>query len=273
MIDTLKGIARRRFPIALNALHSFRLSKQLEARKSKLTPYGFHFRGHEEMENGTFEPLESKLISDFARRGTVLVDIGANLGYFACVARGQGSHVVAVEPFSQNLEVLYDNLQANGWSDVEVFPVGVGADPGLALLYGGGTAASMLRNWAGTSEVWKRTIALSTIDIILGDRFAAWPMLVKIDIEGFEHVALEGATRTLDRGLAPRWLVEVCLTENHPDGYNPHFADVFRKFWQHGYTARSVEGELREVTPADVEKWVTARRRDFGYVTYLFERT
>jgi len=273
LIGALKRVVRRRFPAALSALHNYRLARRLQSRPMRDTPLGFRFRGHEQMEAGTFEPLESEIIRKYSGEGSVLVDIGANMGYFVCMARRAGSHVVAVEPMAQNLDILYANIEANGWKDIEIFPVGVGAEPGMAVLYGGGTAASLVPNWIGTSDVWKRTIPISTMDILLGNRFEDAPMLIKIDVEGVEHLVLQGAEKTLSRTPAPRWLVEVCLTENHPDGCNPYFGDVFKIFYAHGYTARSVEAGLREVTATDVDKWVANRRRDFGYVSYLFEKS
>lgn len=273
MLDSIKRLARRRFPAALAAYHSYRLNRDLEARSLRQTPHGFRFRGHDAMETGSFEPLESALIADFARPGSVYVDVGANFGYFVCMARRAGSHVVAVEPLAQNLDVLYSNLEANGFADVEIFPLGLGAAPGTAVLYGGGTAASLVPRWAGTSEVFKRTIAISTLDVVLGDRFPGAPMLIKIDVEGMEHTVLEGASRTLARTPAPEWLVEICLTENQPQGCNPFYADVFEAFWRHGYTARSVEADLRDVTAEDVKRWVEQGQRDFGYVSFLFQRT
>lgn len=273
MIDLTRKFLRRRFPGVLNAVHNYALRRRLQTRGLVQTTHGFRFRGHQGMEEGTFEPHEVALIRRFARPGSVLVDVGANFGYFVCLARQQEAHAVAVEPLRENLEVLFSNLDANGWHDVEIFPVAVGSAPGTAILYGGGTGASLVRSWAGQSEVWNRTIAVSTLDILLGERFAGQPMFVKIDVEGFEHVVLQGAARTLARTPAPQWLVEICLTEHHPDGCNPNFERVFRTFWEAGYVARTVGAESREVTPDDVARWVANRRRDFGWVEYLFTRT
>jgi FkbM family methyltransferase len=224
------------------------------------------------MVSGAFEPEESAIIGGFVRPGRVFVDVGANYGYYVCLARNAGSEVVAVEPLSENLEVLYANLDANGWSDTEVFPVGLSAAPGVATLYGGGTSASLLANWCGTSETWKRRIALSTLDHILaGSRFDGREMLIKIDVEGAELDVLRGAAETLRRTPRPKWLIEICLTENHPAGINPLFADVFELFFANGYEAKSISADMRLVTRDDVQRWVHSGKRDFGYVGYLFE--
>lgn len=224
------------------------------------------------METGTFEPVETGLIGAFARTGKVFVDVGANFGYFVCLARRKGAHVVAIEPLRENLAVLYDNIAANGWGDIEIFPVGLSSKSGLAVLYGGGTGASFMEKWAGTSEVWKRTVAVSTLDIVLGDRFGGQEMLIKIDVEGVELQVIQGAARALVRTPAPVWLVEVTLTEHHPAGMNPVFREVFQVFWSTGYTAYAIGEAERVVTPADVERWVATRQRDFGHYNYVFRK-
>lgn len=272
MIESLKRFARRRFPAALGAFHNFRLARDVNSREVRDTPLGFRFGGHELMENGTFEPDETRLIQSFAAPGKVYVDVGANYGFFVCVARQRGAHVVAVEPMHQNLELLYRNVGANGWDDIEVLPVGLSTKPGIATLYGGGTGASLVNNWSGTSGVWKSTIALSTLDAMLSDRYIDREMLIKIDVEGFELQVLEGAARTLARTPAPLWLVEIVLTEHHPAGLNPAFRDVFELFWSAGYTPYTLGADERVVTREDVERWVTNRRRDFGTWNYVFRK-
>jgi FkbM family methyltransferase len=271
MIRSIKRLARRKFPLVLSAYHGYRRSREMAAVKPGVTPLGFSFAGHDLMVAGTFEPEESKVIGEFAAPGRVVVDVGANYGYHVCIARSKGSHVVAIEPLAENLEILFANLEANGWSDVEIFPVGVAEEPGVAKLYGGGTAASLIANWSGTSETFNRRIALSTLDRLLaGNRFDGQQMLIKIDVEGAELGVLRGARETLRRTPRPQWLLEITFDELHPAGANPHFRDIFELFWSEGYEAESVSAGFRVVTRADVDRWLSSGKRDFGYVAYRF---
>jgi hypothetical protein len=105
---------------------------------------------------------------------------------------------------------------------------------------------------------------------VLASRFPGERLLIKIDVEGTEYDVLKGAATLLARRPRPAWMLEICLTENHPAGVNPHFAAVFEVFRRAGYTARSVDAPEREITPELVERWITTRSRDFGYVSYLF---
>jgi FkbM family methyltransferase len=222
------------------------------------------------MQDGSFEPQELAWLRRRLPTADVFVDVGANAGYFTCMARHSGTRVVAIEPAAQNLGLLLSNVQANGWSDVEVFPLGLAGQPGLGTLYGDGTGASLVTRWAGVSDAWQRTIPLTTLDVLLGGRFEQLRLLIKIDVEGTEHAVIDGAPGTLARRPAPTWLVEVCFTENFPNGVNPHFREVFERFWDAGYRARSLDAN-RAVLRDDVERWLRNGRRDFGYVSYTFE--
>jgi len=273
LIDGVKKFARRYFPNAVGAIHRVRFARQRNSRRLSVTPFGFRFGGHQAMEDGTFEPYEAGVIAAFCSPGTVFVDVGANYGFFACLARQRGASVIAIEPVQSNLEILYRNLTVNGWNDIEVFPLGLAAKPGISTIYGAGTGASMVPRWSGLSEAWKSAIAVSTLDIVLSDRFANEPLLIKIDVEGVELQVLLGAAKTLARNPAPAWLVEIVLTEHHPDGLNPTFGDVFDLFRAAGYTAFAVGPEARVVTADDVAQWIASRRRQFGHWSYLFRKT
>src|SRR5437867_1441260 len=262
----------RHFPEMDAAYRFYRQHRELHRCKIRMTDYGFEFGGNPAMQKGSFELDETSLIRRHLEVASVFVDIGANVGYFTCIARQMGKRVIAIEPCVQNLEFLYMNLSANGWTDIEVFPVCLGEQPGLSILYGWGTGASMVRQWAGCSDFQQRSISISTLDILLGERFGGEKIVIKVDVEGLEYAVLRGAERTMKRCPSPLWLVEVCLTEHHPAGINPHFQDVFRIFWEQGYLARTIGKDSKVVTPHDVERWVKEGQRDSGSVNYVFER-
>jgi hypothetical protein len=123
--------------------------------KMKMTPLGIKLIGsnsihHLAMQKGTFEPEETVLFKNLFRSADVFVDVGANIGFYTCIARLADKHVVAIEPLQKNLKYLYSNISGNGWNDIEVFPVGLNESPGLATLYGGSsTGASLIGIYVG----------------------------------------------------------------------------------------------------------------------------
>lgn len=261
-----------RYPFLALVYRSIRDAWIMRSQKLQATPNGFGFMGCLPMQDGSFEPEETALIKGKLTETDVFIDVGANIGYYSCLARSLGKYTVTIEPLPENLLYLYANLQGNGWHDVEVWPIGVGGHPGLTTLYGGTTGASLVKEWAGSSAALRRTIAISTLDIILGERFGGKRLMIKIDVEGAEYEVLQGAAQTLARTPGAQWVLEICLIEHFPSGINPHFEAIFRLFWDHGYVARVVGPDNRVVTPATVERWVRNRQRDFGSVSYFFEK-
>lgn len=239
------------------------------------TPLGFKFNAglhpaYRQMRQGQFEVVETALLSHLFARVDRFIDVGANLGYYTCLALQRGRPVVAFEPQQQNLECLYRNLQVNGWQ-AEVFPLALGERPGLLTLYGAsGPSASLVKDWAGYSARYQQVVPVSTLDNIVSSRFGGERLLVKIDVEGAEYQVLKGALQTIARTPKPIWMLEVCLAEFHPGGVNPDFREIFQLFWRCGYAAYAATDTPRLITPDDIERWWQARRSDTGTFNYVF---
>jgi len=245
--------------------------------KLKMTPYGFKLKGtnsihHIGMQEGEFEIDEVKLFQNIFERTDVFVDIGANIGFYSCLARQAELHVIAVEPLQKNLEYLHANVLANEWDEVEIFPVGLAEHTGVATLFGGSsTGASLIGSWAGASRMFRQNIAISTLDIILGNRFGGKNIFIKMDVEGAEYPVLLGAEFVMSMQPKPTWVLEICLNEYHPDGMNPNFQDIFHLFWINGYEARTADQNDKLIKQEDVERWVKCGRCDSGTINYKFE--
>lgn len=242
------------------------------------TPLGFvlhspRFSANRQMQDGLFEPAELACVQRLLLETDRFVDVGANIGWYTCVARAAGRKAVAIEPQRQNLDCLYRTLVANDWSDTEVVAMGAGREPGLRTLYGAsGPGASLIRGWAGYSPSTHQIIPMTTLDVLLHGRFAGERLLIKIDVEGAEHEVLEGAAATLDRTPRPAWMLEICLEQYHPGG-NPHFLETFERFWSRGYTAHRLDASLSLVSREDVARWVESGRTGSSDINYLFRHS
>jgi FkbM family methyltransferase len=221
------------------------------------------------MASGAFEPDEIGVFLRQLLGVKVCIDIGANIGFYTCLAAKHSKHVIAVEPTASNLQLLYKNLVNNGFQDTEVFPLGLADKVGLNRMFGSGTGASFVRGWAGASPAYS-DVPVTTLDIIVNSRFDGIPILIKIDVEGYEYPLLQGSARTLKLDPKPVWLVEVCLTEHFPGGLNQRFYETFDTFWRNGYHSTVADAEHRSVEPADVSRWVKQGFVDFGSHNYLF---
>jgi FkbM family methyltransferase len=278
-----------KFPFLINAYYRLRKLLYLRfelrdildsyifhSRKPQMTPYGFKLIGshsihHLAMQHGNFEKEESTLFATLFHQTDIFVDVGANIGFYACLARSVGKHVIAVEPLPKNLDYLFENLTANEWKDVEVFPLGLSDHSGFGTLYGpSSTGASLIDGWAHASKIFHRTISLSTLDILLGNRFVGKKLFIKIDVEGFEYSVLLGSLDILQMKPKPTWVVEICLSEYHPEGRNPYYEDTFNLFWRNGYQSFTADSNNNLILPGDVERWVQSGRCDSGTINYKF---
>lgn len=240
------------------------------------TQFGFkmiarNYIANRMMMDGTFEIEETELIQKYLSYADVFVDVGANIGFYTCIARSLGKYAIAIEPQPQNLYCLYANLRNNNWQDTEVFPLGLSNKPDLSILYGAsGPSASLVSGWAGYSKRVKRLIPVNTLDTLLGDRFLGKKLFIKIDVEGAEYNVLHGALKTLSLFPRPTWFVEICLNEFHPGEMNPNYEATFDLFWQHGYEVRIANKDVTLLTPNDIKSWVANKSSGINNFNYLF---
>jgi FkbM family methyltransferase len=210
------------------------------------------------MQSGEFEPAETQLVSRILRSVDVFINVGANVGYYCCIALSQGKYVVAFEPMNANLRLLLRNVRANDWSQIEVYPMAVGDRVGVLEIYGGGVGASLVKGWAGTSERYVSLVPSTTLNDALHGRFRGKRCLILVDVEGAERAVLEGASSIVQMQPRPIWMMEVSVTEHQPRGIavNPDLSSTFQLFWSHGYEAWTADERCRIVHPDEIEQVV-----------------
>lgn len=256
--NTLEG-----FPTA--ALFYRNIRDLLDQRQPALkTPWGFSLAGHEGMATGAFEPEETAIVRKLLQEVDVLVNVGANVGYYCCHALSLGKPVIAVEPIARNLHYLLTNIRNNGWSQqAEVFPAALGSKPDILQMWGGGTGASLIKGWASTPESYVAYVPVLTLDRILGDTLRGKKALILVDIEGAECMMLQGATEALQNDPKPIWMMEISTTEHQPSGLilNPNFAATFELFFGCGYRAFTADEAANEIKTVDVGNAVANPKR------------
>ncbi len=149
-----------------------------------------------------FEKKERKLFCSLIKPGTVVLDVGANIGIYSLIAAKRGARVYAIEPDPDNIRALRHHIEINGFTNrVTVFEMAATDHPQSLVLFrnpknsGGSTLL-------GTGEgitVEGRTI--DSIDLPPID-------VCKMDIEGAEVRALSGMSGTLARSPNLKLLVE-----------------------------------------------------------------
>lgn len=145
------------------------------------------------------EPETIHAMLRFVRPGDVVVDGGANNGFFTVLLSklvGPAGKVVAVEPDERNLRKLARNLAVNECENVDVVPFALSDKVGRAELYtfehGGASTCVRVPAIPFAGHVVEAT----TLDAIFKTR-SKIPSFIKLDIEGYEYKALRGAQHIL----------------------------------------------------------------------------
>ena len=233
---------------------------------------GFDFIGDASFTSTTEESHELVTFKKHLEQVDAVIDIGANAGFFSLVAAKGGKPVTAVEPNLLNFEKLLKNIQKNDFNLIEPRFAAVGAERGVRSLFGGGQGASLLQNWGGMNNTYSSLVYCTTLDDLLRGRTSVERLLIKLDVEGAELLVLQGADLTLARHPSPIWIVEHGFDENFAGGINPNFRQLFQRFWQHDYSATTIEREPKAVGESDIDDWIRNRKRGFGWIYYCFSK-
>ena len=152
---------------------------------------------------------------------TILFDIGANVGlYSVYAAKSKNANVYAFEPSIFNLPALsrninYNDVQekvhivANPLSDNVKF-----ADFKLSNLDEGGALSAFGVNYDQFGKSFKSEFSYHTLgftlDFLIESKLLPHvPNMVKVDVDGIEHLILDGARKTLKNKLCQTVLIEV----------------------------------------------------------------
>ena len=120
------------------------------------------------------------------------IDIGANFGLYTCIIGRQklASRLIAFEPNPTVVGHLREHVELNALAAVEIHQAAVGARPHKAALSPGvdDALASVVATHLGDYEI--DVVALD--DVV---SFSRAPVVVKIDVEGYELEVLRGAKK------------------------------------------------------------------------------
>lgn len=182
--------------------------------------------------------------------GDHVVDAGANIGYVtALLARRVGSEglVDAVEPVPATYDLLAHNVRALGLANVRTHPVGLAArnteawmeipafEDGRENLY----ESKVVDAADASAETGSRvSVQLRRLDTLLAQRTRP-VTFVKIDVEGHELQAVEGAQEVL-RDDRPALLIEV---SGDPDAQGSNAARLFDRLAGMGYEPWTQSGD------------------------------
>lgn len=177
---------------------------------------------------GTYEPEMQQLMAREIAPGSVFYDVGANAGFYSLLAsmRVKTGTVFSFEPLPENVAYLKQHLKLNDISNVRVLELAIGNESGVAHFSTESTRAMGKLEPAGDLIV-----QVSSLDLLLDQGDTLPPHAVKMDIEGAEYLALQGASRCFARYRPKLFLA------THGEQLHELCCELLRRW---GYELRSI---------------------------------
>lgn len=173
-----------------------------------------------------------RVILPLLRQGDLVVDVGANFGFWALAAANRGCRVVAIEPIPRTRELLVANATRNGLQDhLEVVSDAMSDAVGeLTVMIPAGESGRASAHPEPANYMEEFTVAATTLDDLVGDRHVR---LLKIDVEGHEVSVLSGAKHMLGNGSVDYVMIEI--VGKHLERAGTSVADLCRLLTDSGF--------------------------------------
>ena len=196
----------------------------------------FHVRGGTDDRHIIFEVLAERIYPVKLPPGSVVVDIGAQIGCFSVWAAQQGARVLAFEPYPPNFAALERNMRLNGLTDVRLFQVAVSDKREIREMY---LPENATHSGRYSLHVGRRTDSIHVPCFSLGDVIQENRLdridLLKIDCQGSEYEIIYGAGADA-LGRTHAIIAECEVFANHPQWSMHELAGYLRN---HGFTVET----------------------------------
>jgi FkbM family methyltransferase len=203
---------------------------------------------------GVWEPLETELIKKEIKRGDVVLDIGANIGYYTLIFGkfvGEEGKVFAFEPEPNNFALLKKNVEINGYKNVILVQKAVSNKTGKIRLY-------LNKDNMGAHTIYDsgdghRCIEIEAIQ--LDDHFKDYDGkidFIKMDIEGAEGGAIQGMCNLLNKNQNVK-----IITEFWPSGckrFGIGSEEYLKLLLELGFNLYEINVQEKKIKPVNIPK-------------------
>jgi FkbM family methyltransferase len=186
-----------------------------------------------------FEPEATEIVRKLVRSGEMVVDAGANYGWYTTLFAelvGSTGRVYAFEPVPPTFARLREHLVLNGYEErVVATRSAVGAEQGDVQVHVFDNLSHARSSLSALDQTCYKTHFARSIDLdsFLQSCGVDQVDFIKCDVEGSELNVLQGACEILKRSDAPIILVELNDETSAAFGYRP--ADIWRFLASKGY--------------------------------------
>lgn len=205
---------------------------------------------------GKWEETETELIKNEIYDGNVVLDIGANIGYFTLIfAKKVGSKgkVFAFEPEPNNFRLLKKNVQVNNFQNVVIENFALSENNGRINLYLSERDVGSHRVYQ-SNKVTNNFVTVKKIkldDYLKKYSFSKNISFIKLDVEGAELDVLKGMTGILKNNKPLKILLEYSPSNLKEFGNNPE--ELLKFLNQYKFSFNIIDSDKKEIRPITVD--------------------
>ncbi len=196
--------------------------------------------------HGAFEDLETAFFQSIIRENDVIFDIGGNIGYFAMLFAARAPHgaVHVFEPIPLNASLIKTSADLNGFTRIIVNRCAVGDErKDVAFSVSMDSAYSSMIDTGRSAEAESISVPMETIDAYVSRNAVSRVDIMKVDVEGAEHMVIDGASGLLsDPQRRPR-LIMLELTEVNLAPFGTSVAKVIQAMEAFDYQPLQLNSE------------------------------
>ncbi|GGP22636.1 hypothetical protein GCM10010970_26380 [Silvimonas iriomotensis] len=206
--------------------------------------------------DGIWEPFETQVFSRLCKPKDIVLDLGANIGWYSVLAAGlvgDAGRVLAFEPDERNARLLEMNAAiSDAHGVIDIYRRAVGERESEALFYRSETNLGDHRLFSDGSSRQTSSVSVTTLDVFFSLVHTRLPDIVKSDTQGSEAKIFMGAQKLFASGWRP-----VMILEFWPFGLTQSGDDPLT-FWEQlvclGYKTFEVFENNPQLVPISVDR-------------------
>jgi FkbM family methyltransferase len=221
--------------------------------------------------SGEYESFNSKTFAQLINKDSVVVDIGAHVGYYSLLAASLGAKIIySFEPEKQRFDFMIDNVILNRFTNV--FPVNIAVSnyEREDFIYKSDYRGAQYTMYSVNEKEQKIPVRITTIDNFFPTEIIS---VIKIDVEGMETAALEGAKQAITRSDDIKVLLEFSAAHLKKAGSSAEILwDTLRELgFSHIYSL-GIDGTIKLCELKDVINDSRKFGRDVGATLFCKKR-
>jgi FkbM family methyltransferase len=219
------------------------------------------------------EPLAIEALRKEIKKGDIIIDIGANIGYYVLLESrlvGKKGKIYAIEPVPQNVEILKKNIKLNKYTNIEISQLAMGDKNEEGVIYVSGERNKSSMIFLGSSSndfIETAKVKVMTLDEFLENK--PYPNFIRMDVEGYEYEIIKGMEKTLGANKPLKLFMEI-----HPPYLGKKLIDLLNTLEQYNFRFKIGISEPPFVNPRSLSgrilKFLSKKIESKSYSGYFY---